>query len=188
MVRDLVYNQYLYDSRQMKNNVKDQSLCSYSEALHLLHSSKDPFFLCLASKYAQWHIPLYDYDCKSDLANEKAVLEEKKRLLEHIYSIFNVFSLEGYLFETAHGYHVVLNKLMSWHDYLYSFTYMQCCEGFVAFTKKRGYACLRVSSKPNRPYDIRFLGYMAYDNKVSFLLPAIENFVKTHQHLASLVW
>lgn len=128
------------------------------------------YFICLNSNYTKaLHFGFFDFDCDCD---EKDLKIEKQKKLALINDKMKAFNLDGFIYETYHGYHLVLNDIFTFSRYLVLLSAMNCCKGFVSFTHQRECSSLRLTAKPNRPFDIQFLGRINYTQN-SEVHPAI---------------
>lgn len=181
------YFTYAYREWQDETYTESEPFMTYYKLRQYLKEALPCFFLCINSLYINGqHIPFYDFDCDHDV-NEAELALEKRKIFEHIIEQIHKYQLDGYLFETAHGYHLILNTLWSPTTYMSSFKRLGCCNGFASFTRKRGYACLRIGNKPGREPDMRYLGYISYGVFEKQMHPAVEEYFIMREHLNNLL-
>lgn len=132
------------------------------------------YFICLNSFYLSFlHFAFFDFDCDCE---ESELATQKEIKLDFINDKMRTFKLDGFIYETYHGYHLVLNDVYTFPRYLHLLSDMGCCNGFASFTHKRGCSSLRLTAKPGRAFDICFLGRINYTRNQSIHPAILEYF------------
>lgn len=107
------------------------------------------------------HYGLFDFDIPvpAGRLSSTQLMNVKQLLLECIKYRMQCEGLSGYLYDTNHGYHlIVTNRIFDSFEELNKMgKKLKCCNGFIKMGEHRGYYGLRVGYKVNTKPDITLL-------------------------------